>query len=124
MVIAHTSGALYPAFWFAKKAGTQFAFDVEDYHPWEWIKGGNKSEIKRRETILKEILPHAYYVTAAAPLITKQINQLVPAINAATVYNCFPKKEFVFPENCAFNIRLLHLCFSKKKTNKLTFPIS
>jgi len=97
LVVAHTLGALYPAYWYAEKSDTKFAFDVEDYHPWESIKGNSTGEVGRRETILKQILPAANYVSAAAPLITKQINNLVPAVNAITVYNSFPKAEFIMP---------------------------
>lgn len=98
MIIAHTSGALYPAYWYAQKSNTKFAFDVEDYHPWESIKGNSSDEVKRREAILKQILPHAHYVTAAAPLIAKQVNRLVPVVNPVTVCNSFPRNEFVKPE--------------------------
>ena len=97
MIVAHTSGALYPAYWYAEKTNTKFAFDVEDYHPWESIKGNSSYEVKRREAILKQILPHAHYVTAAAPLIAKEVNRLVPGVKPVTVYNSFPKKEFVEP---------------------------
>lgn len=96
-VIAHTLGALYPAFWFAKKCDIDFAFDVEDYHPWESTEGNSDYEVARRETILKQILPHAKYTTAAAPLITRQVKSLVPVINPQTIYNSFPKNEFVRP---------------------------
>ena len=97
LILAHTSGALYPACWYAQKNKTAFAFDVEDYHPWESIRGNGKHEVKRREAILRKILPHALYVSAAAPLIARQVNHLLPDVNVVTVYNSFPKQEFIPP---------------------------
>lgn len=97
MVVAHTLGALYPAFCYAKKNKIPFAFDVEDYHPWESIKGNSIAEVKRREAMMEQMLPAASYVSAAAPLIAKQVKALIPVVNPVTVYNSFAKNEFVKP---------------------------
>lgn len=97
LLIAHTLGALYPAFVFAQKNVIPFGFDVEDYHPWESINGNSRDEAARRETILKQILPHARYVSTAAPLISSQVKRLVPGTYPQTIYNSFPKNEFIKP---------------------------
>lgn len=49
--------------------------------------------------MLKELLPHAGYVTSASPLITEHSKDLCSLQNGAlfTVNNCFERAEFIAP---------------------------
>lgn len=97
VVVAHTLAALYPSFLLAKKLGCRFAFDVEDYHPGEWIRSDMHNEKKRRELLLKNMLPGASYISAASGLIAREVEKLVPGVKVIPVLNFFPAGEFVPP---------------------------
>lgn len=102
IIIAHTLGTLYPAYKYAKKNKIPFAFDVEDFHPGEKIHIDIKNEKQRRIFLLKKILPHAKYVSCAAPLIASEVHDLLKAINKSkdfiiTVNNAFSNNEFTKP---------------------------
>ncbi|MEQ9063208.1 MAG: hypothetical protein RIE58_03465 [Vicingaceae bacterium] len=101
LVIAHNLGALYPAYKFAKKNHTQFAFDLEDYHPGEHIDGDQVFEQQRRESLLKQLLPTASYISYASPLIGKALFSLCPELSDNTSFlitNGFHGEEFKPPE--------------------------
>ena len=97
LIVAHTLAALYPSAYIAKKYASNFAFDVEDFHPGEKIFKDAVNEKMRREIIMKNILSSASYVTAASGLISKNVEQLVPGLKVVTVLNYFPGSEFVRP---------------------------
>jgi glycosyltransferase involved in cell wall biosynthesis len=69
LVMAHNLGALYPAWSYSKKHNIPFIFDIEDYHPGEKYGGDSDHERKRRERMMKNLLPEAALVTYASPLI-------------------------------------------------------
>ncbi len=96
LIIAHNMAALYPAWRLARKQNTQFAFDVEDYHPWESIQQDAKNEEQRRNHLLKRILPEATYVTSASPLIGAEVSKLTGLKTVELINNSFPKDEFKY----------------------------
>lgn len=99
LIICHTLGALYPGYILAKQSNAKLAFDMEDYHPGELISGKYDDEKRRREYILKRILPECSYVSFAADgfyELTK--NNLTHDIKKPLiVYNSFPSVEFIEP---------------------------
>ena len=97
LVVAHTLAALYPVFSISKNEKRKFAFDVEDFHPGEKIFSDAMNEKLRREKLLKRMLPFATYISGAAPLISDNIEKLVPGTKVITVLNYFPASEFVEP---------------------------
>jgi len=102
LIIAHTLPSLYPAFQLARKQNIPFIFDTEDYHPGEKIDFDTKNERKRREFLMKKILPHAAYITYASPLIGKYSLELLKGQKIpenALINNCFSQTEFQFSEN-------------------------
>ncbi|NJN28704.1 MAG: hypothetical protein HC819_23360 [Cyclobacteriaceae bacterium] len=52
-ICAHNIGALYPAWKLSKKWSVPFFFDVEDYHPGEFIQTDAANEKCRREFLMK-----------------------------------------------------------------------
>ena len=99
IIIGHSSGALYPVWSLSKKLKVPFIFDLEDYHPGEQINSDTFNEKRRREFLLKKLLPEASFVTVASPLIAERIKELVGATNLknlAVINNCFPSSEFEF----------------------------
>lgn len=100
MVIAHNLGALYPAYQFAKKQHIPFSFDIEDYHPGEFIRFDAVNEKKRRELLMKTLLPRTAAITYASPLIGKQSLDLVGEQNINNhflINNSFFSNEFKYP---------------------------
>ncbi|GAA4426847.1 hypothetical protein GCM10023188_09330 [Pontibacter saemangeumensis] len=100
LIVSHNLGALYPAYAFAKKSNIPFAFDIEDYHPGETVAVDAVNEVERRESLLKNILPKAFYVSYASPLIGEFSLALVPEVqehNHFLVNNSFPLGEFQRP---------------------------
>src|ERR1035437_8208759 len=109
LIVAHTLAALYPSSCFAKNIKCDFAFDVEDYHPGEKIDTDIVNEKKRREILLKKILPQTRYVTSASYLIGKNVEGLVVGVKTKTVLNYFQKNEFI------------ELCLNKSTKIKLVW---
>ena len=107
LVIAHNLGALYPAYKFAEKLETAFAFDIEDYHPGEKC---SPLEKKRRELLMKKILPKAAYITYASPLIGENSFKLLEKIKQKQerilVNNSFAQSEFRFEESKSEKLQL------------------
>lgn len=101
LIICHTLGALYPGYVLAKKSDVKLAFDMEDYHPGEALNENDFDEKRRREEILKRILPECDYVSFAADgfyELTKK--HLAPELkNPIIVYNSFPSEEFIEPKD-------------------------
>jgi len=98
-VIGHGGGALYPAYRYARRLGIPFAFDAEDYHPGEKMDDPKGHEKRRREHLLKTILPHAAFLTYASPLIGEYTLQLTGGRpqRHALLNNAFPAEEFAPP---------------------------
>ena len=99
LVIGHTLGSLLPASIVSARAGCPFAFDLEDYHPGEHIERGKYDEIKRRELIMKTILPDAAYISASSPIIAHLTKELCgfDEQKITPVLNFFPAGEFQPP---------------------------
>ncbi len=78
----------------------KLAFDMEDYHPGELIQGDDGDEKRRREEILKRILPECDYVSFATDgLLYETYKNLTKSIrNPIIVYNSFPSEEFIEPK--------------------------
>lgn len=95
------SSMVYPAWICAKSIGVPFAFDMEDYHPWENVYYKNiQRERHRREMILQNILPDAGWVSFASPMIQKQTEKLLEAGSSQlkvsfTLNNTFRASDFV-----------------------------
>lgn len=92
-VIAFSS-MLWPAYYFSKRLGVSFAFDMEDYHPLENIYHRDKNaEIKRREETFVKLLPQAAFVSYASPLIKEKTDELLAcselAVKCGEVINIF-----------------------------------
>jgi len=107
LIIAHSYSSLYPAYQFAKKNNTPFAFDIEDYHPGENCTSDEK---KRREFLMKKILPKAAYLTYASPLIGRYSLELLANNNIPKnelINNCFSQTEFQFKESVGDKIKLV-----------------
>lgn len=99
LIVAHTLAALYPAKKYADKIGCPFAFDVEDYHPGEFIETDATNEKKRRLYLLRSLLPKAKYISCASPLIETKIRNLIGTTqqDIFTVNNYFPSNLFKVP---------------------------
>jgi glycosyltransferase involved in cell wall biosynthesis len=99
LIVCHTLGALFPGYLLTKKTGAKLAFDMEDYHPLELIEKISEAEKRRREEILKRILPKCEYISFATDglfeLTKKFITENIK--NPIIVYNSFPSDEFIEP---------------------------
>lgn len=109
---AHNLGALYPAYYWAKKKQKTFSFDVEDFHPDEKIVFQALWEKQRRIRLMKLLLPAAKYVSAASPMISWQTEKLINR-KAITINNSFPEAEFKNPEIALDNVKLKLIWFSQ-----------
>ncbi|WP_243349649.1 hypothetical protein [Parabacteroides sp. FAFU027] len=101
LIIAHNLGALYPAYRLAKELNTKFTFDIEDYHPGERINTDQENEKKRREYLLRKLLPDAAYLSYASPLIgLETLNLLKESYTKPHSYiaNSFSQSEFIEPD--------------------------
>lgn len=117
LIIAHSGGSLYPAYKLSQKWNIPFIFDVEDYHPGEFIRYDAVNEKKRREFLMQQLLPKATALTSASPLIWEYTAPLLsplrvedsPSLREAfplhqVILNSFPQSEFVCPSiNQFFN---------------------
>jgi len=112
---AHNLGALYPAYYWAKKSGSTFSFDVEDFHPEEVISYQANWERIRRYKLMKTILPHCTSITAASPLIARETKLLLPGDKQIMViHNSFFEEEFVEPNRVDSEEPLKLVWFSQK----------
>ncbi|MBR8535734.1 hypothetical protein KDU71_09220 [Carboxylicivirga sediminis] len=99
IICAHNLATLYPAYSIGKKWDIPFVFDVEDYHPGEFIRFDAKNEKSRREFLMKTLLPKSAALTSASPLIGDYTLQLIGGHpNHQVVLNSFPQNDFVFPK--------------------------
>lgn len=94
------SQMIYPAKALAQKFNVPFAFDMEDYHPWENIYHLNRQrEITRRNRFYCSLLPQAAFVTFASPLIKQKTEELLKQANkklvcGKVVNNTFNSSDF------------------------------
>ncbi|MGB8193508.1 MAG: hypothetical protein WCF67_16375, partial [Chitinophagaceae bacterium] len=95
----HTLATLFPAYHFSSSAKIPFAFDVEDYHPGEKNDVDVVNEKARREYLMKQMLPHAVYVSSASQLISEHTAKLCGLSDdrLLTVANFFESSEFIPP---------------------------
>ncbi len=101
VIMAHNLGALFPAYSFSKKRNIKLIFDVEDYYPGENIGIDAANEKRRREYIMKQILPRVDVVTYASPLIKVEVEKLLDEkpLSAQLINNSFYQEEFEFVKN-------------------------
>ncbi len=100
LIIGHSSGSLYPSWHLSKKWNIPFIFDVEDYHPGEFIRKDAKNEKQRREFLMKKLLPDANALTFASPLIEEYtLNLIGEHPNHQVILNSFPQSEFNAPNS-------------------------
>ena len=116
---AHTLPTLLPAEVLSKRLNVDFSFDVEDYHPGELIGGNAGAEVQRRIKLMSNLLTEAKLVSAASPLIKKEVEALMNWNNdlIVTVNNSFYSNEFIFLEQDYFVKRKVQfIWFSQKIT--------
>ena len=128
LIIAHTLGALQPAYKQSLNTNSEFAFDMEDYHPGELIHHKNRDvEINRRKFLLRSILPKAKYSTYASPLFIPETNTLfkLPLKNQYTINNGFFSNEFILNNLTDSKINLIwySLNISEGRGLELILPI-
>ncbi len=98
VIIGHNLGSLYPIYGYAKRNLIPFIFDVEDYHPGEFIRFDKEREKVRRIYLMKKILPKAEALTSASPLIGEYTLKLIEGHpNHRTILNSFFRQNFVPP---------------------------
>ncbi len=99
LICAHNLGALYPAFQLSKRWHIPFLFDVEDYHPGEYIRFDAENEQLRRKFLLQQLVSFATAITSASPLIEEYTLKLIGGhANHQVILNSFPKTEFQQPK--------------------------
>lgn len=100
LYIAHNLGAFYPAYKAALRNKAKLAFDMEDYHPGEAFNENDLDDKRRREEILKRILPKCDYVSFATDgLLYETYKNITKNIRyPIIVYNSFPSEEFIEPK--------------------------
>lgn len=100
LVVAHNLGTLLPAALFSRRHNLPFAFDLEDYHPGEAYAMNSLFERDRRISLMKLLLPKAWYISFASPLIGKYTLDLIPELDSKRLFlvnNSFPANEFAEP---------------------------
>lgn len=124
LVIAHNLAALYPAYTYSKRLGIKFAFDIEDYHPGEFTGNDykNKTECDRRIFLIKKMLPHAYYLSAASELIGEYtLYDACMSCKGEASYihipNCFSSLEFIPPKSAEQDLKVKIVWFSQYITS-------
>ena len=115
-VISHNLGALYPAWWFARKHGLPFNFDVEDYYPGEKMNNPQSAEKARRLYLMRELMPDASHVTYAAPLIGQKVQEEIPLHRERFILinNTFPEAEFIRENRTETHSKIQLIWFSQK----------
>ncbi|HEV8082397.1 MAG TPA: hypothetical protein VGP55_04305 [Chitinophagaceae bacterium] len=97
-VIGHNPGALFPAYFAAKKFDCPMGFDVEDYHAGE---GDNKFLQNLTRQLMLKLLPQMNYVSFASLNIMQHVKQDSNIVtgNWFPVLNYFPAEEFSEPNS-------------------------
>jgi hypothetical protein len=96
LIIAHNPPAFYSAAALAKKSGTPFALDIEDYHP-----GEGSREIVRESSgyLMRRFLKRTAYASYASPLIKKYAVENEydgDGSGSLVINNTFPASEFIW----------------------------
>jgi hypothetical protein len=115
-IIAHNLATLYPAYRFAKWKMIRYAFDIEDFHPGEYISKDALNEKTRRIYLLQRLLPDTSYISYASPLIGEAVLSIIPTLKDNTHFvlnNSFLSCEFKQP-NVADTKKLKLVWFSQK----------
>ncbi|TXB63810.1 glycosyltransferase family protein [Phaeodactylibacter luteus] len=98
LILAHSGGSFYPAWRLSNYLKVPFLFDVEDYHPGESIRRHPATEKQRREFLMQAILPAAFGLSSASPLIAVHTLKLIGGHpNHRMILNSFPAAEFTQP---------------------------
>lgn len=92
LYIAHYVGALPAAASAAKYFGAHFAFDAEDFHLGD-LPDEAEFDLDRRliRAIEGKYLPHASYVSVAAPLIAMAYEEIYKIAKPTAILNTFPR---------------------------------
>ena len=116
LIAGHGAGALYPAWRLSNKWNIPFIFDVEDYHPGEYIRRDAQNEKQRREYLMKKLLPKARAITSASPLIEEYTLKLIGGHSMhQVILNSFPETEFRVPKIVANPTSKLRLVWFSQK---------
>lgn len=98
LIISHTLGTLYPAYYWAKKWNISFGYDAEDYDPGILVPEAGRNYQKTCESLIKKCLPHSAYITSASSLIEEYTLNLIGGhSNHQVVLNSFSVKDFKEP---------------------------
>jgi hypothetical protein len=98
LIMAHSYGAMYPAYFFSKKHKIPFIFDIEDYHPGESINKDAINERSRREFLMRSILPKSKALTYASELIGAHSLELIKTYpKHILLLNSFSADDFKTP---------------------------
>ncbi len=93
LYVGHCLGALPAVALSARRHGTQYGFDIEDYHDGETTQAmGSPVLAKTARLLQSRLLPGARYLTASSPLIAEEYAK-VYGVRAETVLNVFPRSE-------------------------------
>ena len=113
LIIAHSYSSLYPAYQFSTKHQIPFIFDIEDYHPGEKC---SQDEKRRREFLMKKLLPAAAGITYASPLIGEYSLKLIEKTSQdfpsetgkwVLINNSFSQNEFEYKENKSKKVKFI-----------------
>jgi hypothetical protein len=97
LIVCHNLGTLFPAYKLSELNNIPFAFDIEDFHPGEVLKVHAKKEIFRRKQLMSKLLPKAFYISYASPLIGASSLQLLNPqlkLKHLLLNNSFSSSEF------------------------------
>ncbi|WP_146203017.1 glycosyltransferase [Silicimonas algicola] len=94
LFIAHYPAALPAAAAAARRHGTQYAYDAEDFHLGEWPDDpAYDTERRLVHAIEGRYLPSCAYVTAASPLIAEALVETYGIEPPHVVLNVFPRSQ-------------------------------
>lgn len=94
LYVAHYPAALPAAVAAAHRHGARFAFDAEDFHPGDLPEGPAAARPNRWiETLERQALPHAAYVTAASPGIADAYAEHYGIARPTVIRNVFPRAQ-------------------------------
>lgn len=94
LYIAHYPAALPAARAAARRHGARFAYDAEDFHPGDLPDGPTAARPNRWiDTLERQALPRAAYVTAASPGIADAYAEHYGIARPTVIRNTFPRAE-------------------------------
>lgn len=93
LYIGHCLGGLYAAAHAARRTGSPFGFDIEDYHDGETVGAMDSPALAAAARVIQQaLLRKARYLTAASPLIGAKYRE-VYAVDPKVILNVFPRSE-------------------------------